>query len=292
MGNDYRTRPNSYTFRTGPIAKNPYVSPYLRKVGVRDRANVKKPREDNIVTPRGMSGLRPDLAPPPPQISSHTTSQSCGGWRVSVAFSEMQRRAQTRGVAHLQIPHPAPEPGGLRSGRSKNIVGRSRPRCFSARHPPKSQGPLLRWRYPASTLVRPRPTPAMAVALRNVEDASLARRVSPDYPNHLSDVPCLLPRRIERMLLSIASPLMQPSPNGRRVGIRIVAFAACSGFTHVTAHRIAQPPKVTFVTRLQPSQLPSRAARQLPDLSTSTRVRSSSLMVRALGARGGARAPA
>jgi hypothetical protein len=68
---------------------------------------------------------------------------------------------------------------------------------------------------------------------------------------------------------------MQPSPNGRRVGIRIVTFEACSGFTHVTARRIAQPPKVTFVTRLQPSQLPSRTARQLPDLSTSIRVRSS-----------------
>jgi len=43
----------------------------------------------------------------------------------------------------------------------------------------------------------------------------------------------------------------------RRVGIRIVTFEACSGFTHVTAHRIAQPPKVTFVTRLQPSQCPT-----------------------------------
>ena len=42
--------------------------------------------------------------------------------------------------------------------------------------------------------------------------------------------------------MSIASPLTQPSPNGRRVGIRIVTFEACSGFTHVTARRIAQPP--------------------------------------------------
>ena len=31
-------------------------------------------------------------------------------------------------------------------------------------------------------------------------------------------------------------------PNGRRVGIRIVTFEACSGFTHVTACRIARPP--------------------------------------------------
>ena len=44
----------------------------------------------------------------------------------------------------------------------------------------------------------------------------------------------------------------------------------------VTARRIAQPPKVTFVTRLRPSQLPSQAARQLPDLSTIIRVESSS----------------
>src|SRR5262247_4709988 len=91
-----------------------------------------------------------------------------------------------------------------------------------------------------------------------------------------SDVPCPLPRRIERVLVSIASPLMQPSPNGRRVGIRIVTFEACSGFTRVTARRIAQPPKVTFVTRLQPCQLPNRAARQLQDLSTIIQVEPSS----------------
>jgi hypothetical protein len=89
-------------------------------------------------------------------------------------------------------------------------------------------------------------------------------------------VPCPLPRRIERVRVSIASPLMQPSPNGRRVGIRIVTFEACSGFTHVTAHRIAQPPKATFVTRLQPFRSPGRAARQLPDQSTTLSVESSS----------------
>src|SRR5471030_1869438 len=76
--------------------------------------------------------------------------------------------------------------------------------------------------------------------------------------------------------MSIASPLIQPSPNGRRVGIRIVTFEACSGFTHVTARRIAQPPKAAFVTRLQPCRLPGRAARQLPDQSTTLWVESSS----------------
>src|SRR5262249_17450882 len=58
--------------------------------------------------------------------------------------------------------------------------------------------------------------------------------------------------------------------------IRIVTFEACSGFTRVTARRIAQLPKATFVTRLQPLRLPARAARQLPDQSTTLRVESSS----------------
>src|SRR6202043_3048669 len=35
-------------------------------------------------------------------------------------------------------------------------------------------------------------------------------------------------------------------------------------------------PQATFVTRLQPAQLPARAARQLPDQSTTLRVESSS----------------
>jgi hypothetical protein len=76
--------------------------------------------------------------------------------------------------------------------------------------------------------------------------------------------------------VSIASPLVQPSPTGGRVGIRIVTFEACSGFTRVTARQIAQPPKATFDARLQPARLPDRAARQLPELSTILRVEPSS----------------
>ncbi len=129
----------------------------------------------------------------------------------------------------------------------------------------------------ASTLLRPCPTPAMAAACRDVEAATLARDGPPPitrttfstcrahYPGGSSGCACrLLPRS------------MQPSPNGRRVGIRIVTFEACSGFTRVTARRITQPPKATFVTRLQPFRLPGRAARQLPDQSTTLRVESSS----------------
>ncbi len=65
----------------------------------------------------------------------------------------------------------------------------------------------------------------MTAAFRDVEAATLARDGPPPITrNHLSNVPCPLPRRIERVRLSIASPLVQPSPNGRRVGIRIVTF--------------------------------------------------------------------
>jgi hypothetical protein len=117
----------------------------------------------------------------------------------------------------------------------------------------------------------------VAAAQSDVEAATFARNGSPPLTtNHLSDVPCLLPRRIKRVRVSITSSLVQHSPNGRRVCIRIVTFEACSGFTRVTARRIAQPPKVTFVTRLQSHQLPSETARQLLDLSTIIQVEPSS----------------
>jgi hypothetical protein len=90
----------------------------------------------------------------------------------------------------------------------------------------------------------------------------------PRYPHHPSGVPCPLPRRIGRVRLSIASPSVRPSPFCRRVGIHISTFEACSGFTRVTARRIAQPPKAAFVTRLRSGRLPDQTARQLPELST------------------------
>ena len=64
-------------------------------------------------------------------------------------------------------------------------------------------------------------------------------------------MPRPLPRRIRWVRTSIASPPVLPSPLRWRVGIRIFTFEACSGFTHVAACWLAQPPKATFVTRLQ-----------------------------------------
>src|ERR1700683_4386773 len=80
--------------------------------------------------------------------------------------------------------------------------------------------------------------------------------------------------------------LLSPSP--WRVCVRIDSFEACSGFTHIAACRIAQPPKAAFVARLQPNQLPSQTARQLPDSSTTIRVEPSSTReTRRQGAHGG-----
>jgi hypothetical protein len=65
--------------------------------------------------------------------------------------------------------------------------------------------------------------------------------------------------------MSDASLSRAAFPNLRRVGIRNFTFEACSGFTYVTACRIAQPPSAAFVARLQPARLPRQAACQLPD---------------------------
>ena len=76
--------------------------------------------------------------------------------------------------------------------------------------------------------------------------------------------------------MSIASLSARPSPPYDRVGVHIVTFEACSGFTHVIARWIARPPKAAFVTRLRSVRLLVQTARQLPDQSTTLWVESSS----------------
>src|SRR5215211_7965469 len=125
----------------------------------------------------------------------------------------------------------------LRLTLQLSLKAPDRPRCCQAhrqspsprhlRKRTRSQGPLLRRRYPASTLIRPCPTPVMADAFRNVEAATLATVGSPPitrstfptcrahYPGGSSWCACrLLPR-------SRGLPQM-----GRRLGIRIVTFEA------------------------------------------------------------------
>jgi len=75
--------------------------------------------------------------------------------------------------------------------------------------------------------MRTRPTPA--------EAATLARTT-------FSDVASPLPRRIERVRASIASPLIQPSQMA----------GGATGFAHLTPRWIAQAPNAAFVARLEP----------------------------------------
>ena len=51
----------------------------------------------------------------------------------------------------------------------------------------------------------------------------------------------------------------RPSPLFRRVGIHDFTFEACSGFTRVTARRIAQPPKAAVVARLRSAGHPDKS---------------------------------
>ena len=194
--------------------------------------------------------------------------------------SPHQRRAppHSRGPAHRRGAGCLPDKSCRRAGRSGTglrlrltielpLKGPDLFRSFKAHHQSpcphhlrkrtRSQGPSLRRYYPASTVHLTLSDSRRSRRLsRRRGRYPRPRRVSPDYPHHLSGVPCPLPQRTERVLLSIASPFARPSPNLRRVGVRTFTFEACSGFTRVTARQIAQPPKAAFVTRLRRSQLP------------------------------------
>ena len=104
-------------------------------------------------------------------------------------------------------------------------------------------------RRPATTL---RPLPSFMAGLPQLPGSPF-RHAVPTTPMDQNGCICwLLPRPT------------RPSPLFRRVGVHTFTFEACSGFTHITVCRIAQPPKAAFVTRLRPNRLPGRAARQLP----------------------------
>src|ERR1700738_467802 len=141
----------------------------------------------------------------------------------------------------------------------------------------RRQGPFPRRHSPASTPLRPCPTPAMTVACRDVEAATLACDGSPPitrttfptcrahYPGGSSGCACrLLPRSrgLPQMAGGSASALSLSRPAQASLALR-------------PAGSLSRP-KATFVTRLQPLRLPARAARQLPDQSTTLRVDSSS----------------
>ena len=155
----------------------------------------------------------------------------------------------------------------------------------------RSQGPSLPRRYPASTVLSTlsdsrmdrclaaplRPPPSSCADLPRLRDP-LSRRAAPLTLVDRSGCICrLLPHTV------------LPSPICGRVGVHNFPFKACSGFTHVMAHRFAplpplpfhalaraEPwaasPEATFVAGLRYGQLPNRTACQLPGQPTTARV--------------------
>ena len=106
-----------------------------------------------------------------------------------------------------------------------------------------SEDPSLRRHYPVSTVLRSSPTPVRPAVLATALGHARPRQVSPDNPHCLASVLCPLPRRIGSgararfpSLLRSAFPVAQSGRHPHRY------FRGCSGFTHVTARWLAQPP--------------------------------------------------
>jgi len=130
----------------------------------------------------------------------------------------------------------------------------------------RSEGPLLHRHYPASTLLRPSPSPGLTVVLANNVGGANPPSVPglPQLPRPPSSHAVLITPVDRIRCLSVASLSTRPSPLFRRVGIHDFTFEACSSFTCVTACQVAHPPCVRFVTRLRSDQLPGQIVRQLP----------------------------
>jgi hypothetical protein len=74
----------------------------------------------------------------------------------------------------------------------------------------------------------------------------------------LNGIRHVLPRIMPRFaLVALVYRQIRLVPLQPGVGIRTAPPEGCSGFTHITGGQIAQQPKATFVTRLQPGQLPA-----------------------------------
>src|SRR5712664_4922943 len=116
---------------------------------------------------------------------------------------------------------------------------RQSPRPRHLRKRTRSQGPFLSQHYPASTVIRPRPTPAMAAAGRDVEAATLTRDGSPPitrttfptchahYPGGSSGCACrLLPRSrgLPQMAGGSASTLSLSRPAQASLTLRPVGL--------------------------------------------------------------------
>ena len=143
-------------------------------------------------------------------------SRICSGQRIGVTQDVLAANTCRRaGRSGRQAP-PSPYGTAFSEGSgSWSVLPGSSPITFTSPSSKARQksGPF------AAGITRPQrsndpvQTPAMAAAFRDVEAATLAGDGSPLMTtNHLSNVPCLLPRRIERVRVSIASHARRSFP--------------------------------------------------------------------------------
>ena len=143
-------------------------------------------------------------------VSPRSTRRGPSSVRAAEAVGDGRRAQQHRSASVFAAGKASSEASGyagvFQAHRQSPILGFVQKRT-------RSKGPFLRQHYPASTVVWPSPTPVRpAASLRRWGCQPQSRRVSPDYPHHLSNVPCPLPRRIETGAVSIASPLTTAFP--------------------------------------------------------------------------------
>jgi|SRR5579864_6186359 len=128
--------------------------------------------------------------------------------------------------------------------------------------------------------VRPLPPPALPGlnSLMDLSDSPSSRhqpwrselrpppdRASPDNSYCLASVLCPLPRRIRKGPIAGSFPIPRGLPRYTVGSASAPLLSRPAQALHVTAHWLAQPPKATFVTGLQPARLPAQAACQLLD---------------------------
>ena len=151
------------------------------------------------------------------------------------------------------------------------VAGRTRPRRYLRKAHQKPQGPFLSQHYPASTVIRPRPTPAMTAAFRDVEAATLALDGSPPitrttfptcrahYPGGSSGCACrLLPRSCCLPLLTggSASALGLSRPAQASLTLRPAGLLnRLSGLCHEAPALPVTRPNRSSATRSNPTTL-------------------------------------
>jgi hypothetical protein len=121
---------------------------------------------------------------------------------------------------------------------------------YSAPHPSARETSTLLSNALLSAPYDPLRRPAWPSPCRRRWRCDLHRhRASRNDADHISCMPCSLPRRTEQVHASVSSLFARPSPVNRRVGIHNFTFEACSSFTRVTACRIARPPNGGLLSR-------------------------------------------